>query len=308
MMKRHYFLLIFCFPILIFGQEIPNDFYALWASKSYDELTPKLEQFIVLHPTNYKAIELLGDVYGSQLDWNSAAYYYEKLVQAKPSVADYHYKYGGVLGQKAKQSSRFDAFGLIHQVKKSFSQAATLDSKHWEVRWALVELFVQLPAFLGGSYKKALAYAEELESISKINGYFAKAYIYEHKKDIDQSNIFVKKGAELRQTISCLKHQNKQQSECKSHNNSLHYDLALACTTGRIDMRSSIFLLNKYISEFNSIDRTPLEMAHYQLARLYLKQKKEKVALHHLETSLKLNSKFELAKNEKMRILMSIAH
>ena len=89
-MKRHYFLLIFCFPILSFGQEIPNDFYALWASKSYDELTPKLEQFIVLHPTNYKAIELLGDVYGSQLDWNSAAYYYEKLVQAKPSVADYH--------------------------------------------------------------------------------------------------------------------------------------------------------------------------------------------------------------------------
>ena len=73
-------------------------------------------------------------------------------------------------------------------------------------------------------------------------------------------------------------------------------------------MRSSIFLLNKYISEFNSIDRTPLEMAHYQLARLYLKQKKEEVALHHLETSLKLNSKFELAKNEKKRILMSIAH
>jgi len=49
-------------------------------------------------------------------------------------------------------------------------------------------------------------------------------------------------------------------------------------------------------------------MAHYQLARLYLKQQKKDVALHHLETSLKLNSKFESAKIEKKRILMSKAH
>ena len=78
--------------------------------------------------------------------------------------------------------------------------------------------------------------------------------------------------------------------------------------TEDLDMSSSIFLLNKYISEFNSIDRTPLEMAHYQLSRLYLKQQKKEVALHHLEISLKLNPKFDLAKNEKKRILMSIAH
>jgi len=307
-MKRHYFILIFCFPILIFSQEIPNDFYALWTSKSYDKLTPKLKQFIALHPTNYRAIELLGDVYGDKLDWNSAAYYYEKLVQAKPSVANYHYKYAGVLGQKAKESSRFDAFGLINQVKKSFSQAAILDSKHWEVRWALIELYVQLPAFLGGSYKKALAYAEELESISKINGYFAKAYIYEQKKDKSQSNIFVKKGVELRQTISCLKHQDNLQTECKTHNNSLHYDLALACITSELDLNSSIFLLKKYVSKYNLIDRAPLEMAHYQLARLYLKQQKGDEALQHLEVSLKLNPKFDLAKNEKKRILMSMTN
>ncbi len=308
MMKQHFFLLIFCFPILIFGQEIPDDFYALWASKSYDKLTPKLEQFIALHPTNYDAIELLGDVYGSKLDWDSAAYHYEKLVQAQPSVANYHFKFGGVLGQKAKVSSRFDALSLIGQVKKSFYRAATLDPLHWQVRWALVELYVQLPALLGGSYKKALAYAEELESISKINGYFAKAYIYEQKEDKVQYNIFAKKGMELRQTISCLKHRSQQQPKCESHNNSLHYDLAIACLNEDLDTSSSLFLLKKYISEFNSIDRTPLEMAHYQLARLYLKQQKKEVALYHLETSLKLNSKFDLAKNEKKRILMSMAH
>ena len=64
--------------------------------------------------------------------------------------------------------------------------------------------------------------------------------------------------------------------------------------------------LKKYISKFNSIDRTPLEMAHYQLSKLYLKQQKREEALQHLEFALKLNPKFDLAKNEKKRILLSL--
>jgi tetratricopeptide (TPR) repeat protein len=308
MMKRNYFLLIFCFPILIFSQNVPDDFRILWKSKSYDELAPKLEQFIDLNPTNYEAIELLGDVYGRKYDWNNAALCYKKLVNTKPNVAHYHYKYGGVLGQKAKKSSKLKVFGLINQVKKSFSTAAALDPMHWKVRWAMVELYVQLPAFLGGSFNKALDYANELESISKINGYFAKAYIYQQKNDKNQSNIFIKKGVDLRQTISCLKHQNKEQVKCKVHNNSLHYDLGLGCMIDELDLSSSMFLIKKYISDFNSIDRTPLEMAHYQLAKLYLKQQNQEEALKHLDYSLKLNPKFSLAKNEKNQILMSLAN
>jgi len=307
-MKRYHFIMIFCVPILIFSQEIPEEFHALWSSKSYDKLTIKLEQFIALNPTNYEAVELLGDVYGRNYDWDTAAKYYKKLVQAKPSVANYHYKFGGVLGQKAKESSKFKAFGLINQVKESFSKAAALDSMHWQVRWAMVELYVQLPAFLGGSFQKALRYATELESISKINGYFAKAYIYEQKKDKIQSNFYVKKGVNLRQTMSCLKDQAKVSTKCKSHNNSLHYDLALACITAASDTNASIFLLKKYITEFSSIDRTSLEMAHYQLARLYLKQQKQDEALQHLEISLKLNPKFDLAKNKKKQILMTMTN
>jgi tetratricopeptide (TPR) repeat protein len=49
-------------------------------------------------------------------------------------------------------------------------------------------------------------------------------------------------------------------------------------------------------------------MAHYQLAQLYLKQQKGDEALQHLEVSLKLNPKFDLAKNEKKRILMSMTN
>ncbi|MDA9575805.1 hypothetical protein N9R87_01560 [Flavobacteriaceae bacterium] len=306
MMKPHYFLLFFCVPIMMFSQEITDEFRTLWASKSYDELTPKLEHFVAQHPKHYEAIEFLGDVYGRNLDWDNAALYYEKLVQANPSVANYHYKYGGVLGIMAKEGSKFKALGLISQVKKSFSKAATLDPMHWEVRWAMVELYVQLPALLGGSYEIALTYADEIQAISKINGYFAKAYIFDQKNDEIQANNFAEKGVKLRQTISCLTHENKAQTECKTHNNSLHYELAIACIKDELDISSALFLLKKYISKFNSIDRTPLEMAHYQLSKLYLKQQKREEALQHLEFALKLNPKFDLAKNEKKRILLSL--
>jgi hypothetical protein len=53
-----------------------------------------------------------------------------KLKQLKPSEADYHFKYGGVLGMKAKDSNKFKALGMIDEVKSSFEKAISLNPKH----------------------------------------------------------------------------------------------------------------------------------------------------------------------------------
>ena len=303
MMKPYYFLVLFCFPLLLYSQNIPKEYQELWRAKAYVSLALKLEQLVSNDTTNLEALELLGDVYGRMEDWERAAACYEQLTLAMPNEANYHFKYGGVLGMMAKENSKFKALGLINQTKKSFSKAARLDPSHWAVRWAQVELHVQLPAFLGGSYNKALEIADELEAISELNGYFAKAYIYTQKKDEIQSKKFIKKGVKIRHLASCLSQQN-QTKECTTHNNTLHYDLALACMTNDLDVDAAGFLFRKFIADFNSADRVPLELAHFQLSKLLLKQHHTEDALVHLNYALKLNPNFDLAKNEKKRILM----
>ena len=72
------------------------------------------------------------------------------------------------------------ALSIIGDVKEAFLTAAKLDVKHIETRWALVELYMQLPGIIGGSEKKAQKYADELMSISKIDGVMAKGHIDEY--------------------------------------------------------------------------------------------------------------------------------
>jgi hypothetical protein len=48
------------------------------------------------------------------------------LKQLKPLEANYQYKYGGVLGMKAKESNKFKALGMISEIKESFEKAISL--------------------------------------------------------------------------------------------------------------------------------------------------------------------------------------
>lgn len=304
-MKRVCFFLVFCFHPFLFGQSIPKDFNALWKVKDYKSLVEKLEQFTALYPNHLEAIEQLGDAYGRISEWDRASKCYEKLIRVKPDEANYHYKYGGVLGKMAKESSKFKALGLINQTKKSFTTAAKLDPYHWAVRWAQVQLYVQLPGFLGGSYDKAIAYAEELQSISRLDGYFAKVYIYEQMDEHSLAREYMKKGIKLRQDFSCLN--SKHHSEhCKINSNDLRYYLALAYLSEKIELNTAAFLFEKYISDFSSADTVPLELAYFQLANLCLIQDNTQGALTHLNHALELNSDFDLAKNAKKRILITL--
>ena len=99
-----------------------------------------------------------------------------------PSNANYYYKYGGCLGMKAKDSNKFKALGMIGEIKFSFEKTIQLNPNHIEARWALIELYLQLPGIVGGSERKAEKYANELLKISPVDGYLAKGHIAEYFK------------------------------------------------------------------------------------------------------------------------------
>ena len=170
------------FPLLIFSQSDFDKGEKLFREEKFEQAQVLLEHVLVTQPSNLKAIEYLGDVAGRNKSWDKALGYYKKLKQLKPTEANYYYKYGGVLGMKAKESSKFQALGMIGEIKESFEKAITLNPKHIEARWALVMIYIQLPGIVGGSETKAVKYSNELLKLSPVDGYLSKGQIEEYFK------------------------------------------------------------------------------------------------------------------------------
>ena len=167
---------------MMWGQSDFEKAEKLYKADKLDQAELVFESVLKSNPSDLKTIEYLGDIAGHDKLWDKAIGYYKKLKQLKPSEANYHYKYGGALGMKAKDSNKFKALGMIDEVKASFEKAITLNSKHIEARWALIELYIQLPGIVGGSESKAIKYSNELLRLSPVDGYLSRGHIEEYFK------------------------------------------------------------------------------------------------------------------------------
>lgn len=196
-MKRFLFLLIYLIPIFVISQTDFDKAEKLYSSKNFEQSKVLFQNYLKENPNNIKTIEYLGDIAGQNKSWDNAIYYYNKLKQLKPTEANYHYKYGGVMGMKAKESNKFKALGMITEIKSSFEKAISLNPKHIEARAALVEFYLQLPGIVGGSEKKALLYANEIAQISAVDGYLSKGHIAEYFGRFKEAEIQYKKAIEI---------------------------------------------------------------------------------------------------------------
>ena len=192
-----FYKLIFLFPIMLFSQSNFEKAEQLFLQKKYDLAKPIFQKILKENPNQLKVLEYLGDIEGSQKSWDNAIKYYGKLKSLKPQEADYQYKYGGCLGMKAKESNKFRALGMIGDVKNAFETAIALNPQHIGARWALIELYLELPGIVGGSERKAQQYASELLKISPVDGYLAKGYIEEYFKRYSLAEMHYSKANDI---------------------------------------------------------------------------------------------------------------
>ncbi|HLT34120.1 MAG TPA: tetratricopeptide repeat protein [Aquaticitalea sp.] len=202
-MKQLVFFLLF--PFVIFAQSSFEDVERMLADKQFKQAESEMKIFVSQHPSDLNGIELLADVYGQQKKWDNAIEQYKKLVDFSPNTANYHYKYGGAMGMKALEVNKLKALGMIGDVKAAFLKAAELDPNHIDTRWALVKLYMQLPGMIGGSKNKALRYADELEKLSKVDGYLAKGYLHAYDDDYELAETYYKKALTIGRSKICYR-------------------------------------------------------------------------------------------------------
>lgn len=314
-------LFLFVFPILCYGQNGDNAFAKaemLFNKKQYSQAKPLLKSYLVSHPKDEKTLEYLGDIEGYTKNWDGAIPYYEQLVEIDAKNANYHYKYGGVLGMKALKVNKFTALTMVGDIREAFETAATLDPKHLDTRWALVEFYIQLPGIVGGSEKKAMAYADQLLKLSKVDGYLAHGYIAEYSDRSDDAEQNFKKALEVGGSVTCYEklseHYEKNEAPEKAQSvllegqethetaNRLHYQFGKVAGQYGIGLDQGISCLNKYITNYSAKDGVPKDWAYLRLAQIYRHKGNKTKALEWVNKALKNRKNFKEALDEREAI------
>ena len=310
-------LVILFLPLLLVGQSSLVDAETLIKSKKFAKAETILIAYIEENPNNLQASELLGDAYGHQKKWDEAITYYKQLVEAKPTEANFHYKYGGALGMKALTISKLKALGIIGDVKTAFLKAAELDPNHLDARWALVELYMQLPGIIGGSKSKSFKYANELEKLSVVDGYLAKGYIYEYDDEPELAEKFYKKAIEEGGSITCYDKLTKlyekegksteaitnlEAAHVKHKRNAMHYQIGKVCADYNVQLEKGEFCLKVYIENYSAKDGVPKAWAYYRLAQIYTHKKNKEEATIWIDKAIADLPKIDVFKIEKQTI------
>ena len=254
-MSLYKILLFFLLIINLHFQEYEID--SLIENKHYIAAEKVIKNSIKENENDELLIKKLGDCYGYMRDWDKAIIQYEKLVEIDNNTL-YNYKLGATLAAKANDSNKFEALALINKAKKYLIKSAELDKKNKPSRWVLVQIFTELPQFLGGGKSDALHYANELEQISMIHGLFAKKYIYDFKDDDKMLKMINSKILENLDSF------NEQYDY-----NYLNYSIGSFCEANKYDLDKGISHLKYYIENYTSRDRFAPDKAFYLLAKIY---------------------------------------
>lgn len=316
-MKKYLYLLLFL-PTIALSQTTKDSITKLLSNKKYVEAEQMAFNYVKANPKDMDVKELLGDSYGYQKKWDEAISIYKQLVNYKKNSAEYQYKYGGAMGMKALDVNKIEALGMVSDIREAFLKAAELDPKHTNVRWALVEFYMQIPGLIGGSQAKALKYADELYNLSKVDGYLAKGYIYEYDNDAplaekyyklaikeggslwcyDKLTTFYEKQKQPKKALS-----NLEEAKSKHKRNALHYQIGKVAAENNIELHKGEHYLQTYIENYSSNDDVPKAWAYYRLAQIYLLKKDKREALKHIDLAISEYPKMKPFKEEKQKIL-----
>ncbi len=316
-MRQLLFIILFL-PFIVSGQSSFERGEKLYKEEKYTQAKPLLLTYLKDNPNHAKTREYLGDIAGYTKDWDTAISYYKVLVSEKPNNADYNFKYGGSLGMKAKDLSRIRALTYISDIKNYLGKAADLDPKHIETRWAMVELYMQLPGILGGSESTSMKYANQLLKISPVDGHLALGYIAEYNGKANEAEKHYKKAIEIGDSPHTYEkladlYENKtnqpekaiatREISLKKHKrNNLNYQIGKVSAMYNVELQKGLTYLKTFLDNYSGKDVLPKEWAYYRIAQIYKHLGNKTQAESWINKALALNTDFKEAQEEKKLI------
>lgn len=168
-----------------------DDGIALFQQKKYAEAKLVFARILDKDDNNAEAHYRLGLVYlnrsNPQRDVNEAVDQLEKATDLNPTNADYHFRYGTALGEKAQNAGVIKKAFLAPKIKKAFLRAVELNPRYAQARIALAQYYLIAPSIMGGDEDEGWRQLSEAIKLDEVLGRLVKASFLERAKKNDEA-------------------------------------------------------------------------------------------------------------------------
>lgn len=202
-------------PFLLFFLLIPpalpsvgnlQDVVGLYESGKFAQAAGMFQQLSASTPSNAEVWVWLSRARLKTREWDKAVQAMEKAVQLQPANAEYRLLLGRACGSRASNSSFLTAMGWARRVVKEFETARKLAPDSIDVRFDLLEYYLNAPGIVGGGKDKAEAEARAISKLRPDKGYVARATIHIKNKKWDLARKeLMQAAAEYPKSVSANK-------------------------------------------------------------------------------------------------------
>ena len=251
--------------------------------------------------------------------WDDAVREIEVAVRLQPANATYYLWLGRACGHRASHSQFLTALGWAKKVAKAFEKAQELAPDNLDVRFDLMDFYLNAPGIVGGGRDKSEAEAAAIEKLDPSKGYLARASLLEKDKNWDQARIVLSEAvSRYPEKADCLVDLadfllRRQQFEAAAATAQKALSLDANSATAKLILAEAQIRLGKCISDaesaLTSLSKSPLdyddptfEAVYYWLGEALLAEGKTQEAREAFRTSLRYNPDFEKTKNALSRM------
>jgi tetratricopeptide (TPR) repeat protein len=266
-------------------------------------------------PNDPKVRLWLGKTYIKTRQWKDAVREMEKATQIEPKEALYRLWLGRACGYLADHVNRLAAFfgGKAKRVIEEFEAASKLAPNDLDIRFDMLDFYLQAPGIVGGGEDKAKAEVQKIDKLDPKKGHAARAMLYKKEGKLDSAEKELIQATvdypdyvpgyldladfllEKKDFESALKYSQKASSMEKSKR------AKLIRSAARVRLKSDLNEAEKDLQELASgslNDNDPsFEEIYYWMGECRLAQGDRAKALEALEKAHEFNPDYEPAKN-----------
>ncbi|MDA9139538.1 hypothetical protein N9N42_01680 [Flavobacteriaceae bacterium] len=282
-----FFLTFFLSFLFSFSQELRSFVkYDFKNDKVYNLKLKELKDSLNKNSTS-KLERKIADLAFYYKDWDTAIDFYEKVVLNAPK-GDSYFRLSVAAGRKSLEVSRFYSISYLGKTKSALLKALEFQPNNPLFLRTAIEIFYEIPYFLGGDKEFAKEKAALLYELDPVEGLMAKGYLNEKEENLVLAKFNYSKAIKLilKEELEFVLNRERRD---------LAYELGRVTADFEINDELGITSLQFYLKNYNFIDNIALEWVYFNLAKISIKQKAMQKSKIYLEKALEIKPDFKQA-------------
>ena len=284
---KSFFLTFFLSFLFSFSQESRSFVkYDFKNDKVYNLKLKELKDSLNKNSTS-KLERKIADLAFYYKDWDTAIGFYEKIVLNVPK-GDSYFRLSVAAGRKSLEVSRLNSISYLSKTRTALLKGLELQPNNPLFLRTAIEIFYEIPYFLGGDKEFAKEKAALLYELNPVEGLMAKGYLNEKEEDLVLAKLNYSKAIKLilKEELELILNRERRD---------LAYELGRVTADFEINDELGITSLQFYLKNYNFIDNIALEWVYFNLAKISNKQKNKQKSKIYLEKALEIKPDFKQA-------------